>query len=60
MATLPFVQLWQHRTLTCYITPTTEAVPYSVVILDGPAPVSAQTFKEHHTALTHALAESDT
>src|SRR3954470_15839262 len=57
MESRPFLQLWQHSTLTCYITPTTASAPYSVVICDGHAPVSAQTFKEHHSALTHALAE---
>jgi hypothetical protein len=48
--------LWQHRTITCYITPTTDDAPYSVVIYDGPSPVSAHHFDEHFLALSHALA----
>jgi hypothetical protein len=34
MTIRPSLQLWQHETLTCFITPTGEPAPYWVVIYD--------------------------
>lgn len=56
-ATLRLLQLWQHRTKTCRLTPASEPPPYWVVVHDNGEPLSQRTFDTHDEATVHAIEE---
>jgi hypothetical protein len=57
MTDLPLLQLWQYGTVTCRITPATEAAPYCVVVTDGREPPHQRTFATHNEAISYAIEE---
>jgi len=55
MTSTPLLQLWQHGTKTCWITPATESGPYEVVVRDGDDLVAERTFDMHNEAIGFAV-----
>ena len=54
---LPLVQLWQHGTVTCLITPAAQPAPYCVIVEDGREPLSQRSFDNHDDATACAVEE---
>ena len=57
MTNFSLLQLWQHGTRTCRVTPATERSPYWVIVHDGELIVVQASFKEHDTATYFAVEE---